>query len=228
MKVILIRVDDKIYEELEKRAKAGGLLTVAEYIRSLILKELGSAQREEEERRAYGTLMEKLTNIVERRIQDRINPFTSKIDELARKLSEIVERVEALEDRVNELVERASVQREIKKEKKVVTKKSAIDILKEQKVIYEHEIVGKIRDRDSFFAKLAREGARILELKDERVALDLDFLSKFSEKLKRLQTQNEDEIKKVLDPVEEQLFKKLKESALVVYNSSLKQWQLLI
>jgi HEPN domain-containing protein len=234
MKIVTIKIDEKLYEELLAKAKTEGLLTVSEYIRVLLMRELGKIkQQPEPEVKSSGVSVDKLVQLLERRLLDKINPFTSKVDEIARKYGELVEKIEAIEEKLKELEEKISMQQIRGPEKttqgeKRERKKSAIDILHEQKVIFERDIASRIRDRESFFNKLGREGAKIIEAKDERIAVEPAFWNEFAKKIDDLSVQNEDEVRKVLDDIEFRLFKKLKESALIIYNNSTKKWQLVL
>lgn len=228
MKTIVIRVDEKIYEELEKKAKAEGFLTVSEYIYSLTLRTLGQQiEKESEVQKKVQLSLDKIIAVLERRLQDKLNPFTSKIDDLGKRIADIIERIENLEQKVADIENQLSstIRREReKKEEKVIPKKTAIDILKEQKIMFERDIASRIKDRDSFFAKLQKSGAIIVEAKDERIAIESTFWSEFVKKLENITTTNEDEIKKILDPIEYRLFSKLRESAIIVYDATLKKW----
>ncbi|MCC6045251.1 MAG: hypothetical protein LM572_00510 [Ignisphaera sp.] len=233
MRVIVIKIDEKTYEELVSKAKAEGLLTASEYVKVLILRELGKVKQAEAEAKAGVSGVDKLVQLLERKLLDRVNPFTSKVDELARRYGELVEKIEVLEERLKDLEEKVASQQARKPEKAVQSekkehRKSAIEILQEQKVIFERDIAPRLRDRESFFNKLQRLGAKIIEAKDERVVVEPAFWNEFTKKINDLNTQNEDEIRKVLDDIELRLFKKLKESALLIYNTTAKKWQLVL
>ncbi len=228
MKTIVIRVDEKIYEELEKKAKAEGFLTVSEYVYSLTLRALEQQiEKESEMHKKVQLSLDKIVTILERRLQDKLNPFTSKVDDLGKRMADVIERIENLEQKVTNIESQLSsvIRREMeKKEEKVISKKTAIDILREQKVMFERDIASRIKDRDSFFAKLQKSGAVIVEAKDERIAIENTFWNEFTKKLENIATANEDEIKKILDPIEYKLFSKLRESAIIVYDATLKKW----
>lgn len=234
MKIVSLKIDDKLYEELERRAKEEGFLTIAEYVRFLISKELGKQIKEESidelQKRTQLTL-DKVIPLLERKIQDRINPFTSKVDELSRKSAEIIERIEEIEQRVQEIEEKLKVKSDVESRMKAEHKtprKTAIDILREQKVIFERDIANRIKDRDSFFARLEQSNAKVIEAKDERVAVDPDFWENFVKRISSIATNNDDDIKRILDPVESRLFYKLKESALAIYDSTARKWHILV
>ncbi|MEM0153783.1 MAG: ribbon-helix-helix protein, CopG family [Ignisphaera sp.] len=233
MRIIVIKIDDKLYEELEKRVKDEGLLTISEYIRSLIMRELGKQSVDEvgDASRRSQLVLDRIVSLVERRIQDRINPFTFKIDELSRKTAEVIERIEGIEQKIVEIEEKLKTRGETETRMKVehkTARKTAIDILKEQKVIFERDIASRIKDRESFFAKLEQSSAKVIEAKDERIAVDPNFWESFIRKLSTITTNNDDDIKKILDSIESRLFYKLKESALLVYDNITKKWHILI
>ncbi len=241
MKVLILKLDDKLYEELERRAKSEGFTLVTEYVKSLILKQLGYMQTHhmvsEHVEKPFHTpseklsgIVDKLVTIIERKIMDKVNPFTSKIDEFGRRLAEIVERIEMIEDKLKSLEEKFqySAQQKVQEEQLPRKRKSAIEILKEQKIIFESDIAKRIRDRDTFFLKLQREGAKIIEAQNERIAIDKDFWEEFKKKIRSLTTTQEEEIKSILDPDEFRLFEKLRESALLYFNAVNRRWELLL
>lgn len=238
MKTIILKLDEEIYEELLKKAKEEGFLTISEYLSSLVLKIIEKTEKSEtresvEEVSKKQPMLEKLLALVERKVQDSINPFTQKVDDISRRIASLIEKLESLEERINSLEEKfrgfeqaSEEAKEVKERKRV--KKTAIDILKEQRVIFERDIASKIRDRDSFFAKLEREGAIVIEAKDERIAIDVQFWHTFIDKLKNIKTNNEEELKKHLDPLEFRVMQKLRESALMVFDTATKSWSFVI
>lgn len=236
MKIITLRLDEKVYEELLKRAKEEGFSTVAEYLNTLILRiveekpQISGVREGVEDSSKKSFVVDRLLSLIERKIQDNINPFTQKIDDLGRRVAMIIERIEGLEERVNSLEEKVknieALRTESREQKRV--RKTAIEILREQKAIFERDIVSKIRDRDSFFARLEREGAIVIEAKDERIAVEPQFWHNFISKLKNVRTNNDEELKKLLDPIELRLMQKLRESALLVFDGTSKSWSLLL
>ncbi len=250
MKVVAFKVDDETYKKLEELARSKGLLSVSEVAKIVLLKALEegahhkipSSDVEGGSHRAR-QVIEKLLVVIDRKIQDKINPFTSKIDDLARKYAELVERIESLEDRIRVVEQRvasiedrlgsavktgttvSSERSELKKERK---KRSVMEILREQGVLFESDIANRIRDRDTFFLKLQRLGAVVLELKNERVAVDPEFWKEFIDKVQKMSTNSEEEIAKILDEREFRLFKALRESALIYFDAVSGRWRLLI
>lgn len=157
---------------------------------------------------------------------DTINTYSSLLTELRDRLVEMHEVLENLGSKIDELPSKITIQQvpiEVPHEK-AKEKITAIEILKRQKIIYEADIAKKIRNRDAFFDRLEREGAVVLSLKDQRVAIDEEFWSQFVSKVESLTTDRDSEIAKVLDKQEAALLKKLSESAIAYYERSKKKW----
>jgi len=248
----MLKVDEETYKRLEELARKRGLLSVNELIKAMILKEVsgkeyGHSSRLDELGSAAKTkgVLEKLILVIDRKIQDKINPFTSKIDDLARKYADLLERVESLEERVAALQQKiasmegeeraqqarhrhAMARSERSESKRERRRRSIMEILKEQGILFESDVAGRIRDRDTFFLKLQRLGAIVLELRNERVAIDPDFWKEFVEKVQSISTNNEEDIAKVLNDRELRLFRALRESALIYFDAVSSKWRLLL
>lgn len=157
---------------------------------------------------------------------DTINTYSSLLTELRDRLVEVREVLDSLSLKIDELPSKLTVQQipvETVQEK-AKEKITAIEILKKQKIIYEADIAKKIKNRDAFFDRLEREGAIVLSLKDQRVAIDEEFWSQFVSKVESLTTDRDSEIAKILDKQEVALLKKLAESAIAYYERSKKKW----
>jgi len=172
---------------------------------------------------------------LQRTITDLLNPYTAKLDDLGRRLGMVIETLEnlveaisRLEGMVKELREGYVVKAEVQHEVKQKERRSAIDFLKEQKVMFESDITGRIRNRDAFFERLKRGGAVVLELSTERVAVDPDFWGEFKKKLSELESNQESEIIKVLGKEGAALLKALTRDAQAYYDATKKKWVLLI
>ncbi len=266
-KVIAIRVPEDVYREIVERAKREGYELISDYIRTLILRELGRtppplikdldrrlSKLEEgeltpklydriwklvlsalEEHGVSGLTAETIKPILEewlksllaridRRVQDLVNPYTARIDELMRKIAELYERIEQLETELKEIKKKISEQRPPYTARKA-ERKTGIERLREQGVVFESEL-GRLRNRDAFFDYLSRQGAKIISVRGERVAIDPEFWEKFKRKVfEELSTSNEDEIKLLLTKQEYKLFIKLKESGLIYYDSTIRKWR---
>ncbi|MEM1604319.1 MAG: hypothetical protein QXL29_06215 [Zestosphaera sp.] len=157
---------------------------------------------------------------------DTINTYSSLLTDLRNRLVEMREVLENLNSKIDELPSKIVVQQVPVEavQEKAREKITAIEILKKQKIIYEADIAKKIRNRDAFFDRLEREGAVVLSLKDQRVAIDDEFWSEFVSKVESLTTDKDSEIAKILDKQEVALLKKLSESAIAYYERSKKKW----
>ncbi len=260
-RLVAFTVPDEVYEELKRRAERKGYALLADYVRSIVMREIGYGDEHEKLRELVreelrrllsehsgeirvepidvDKIMEKIEKRIERKLQDMINPWTAKIDSLQARLAEIQERLETLEEKLKEAEETRqkreqaplpAPQRHItagfqeRREYHRGRRRSAIDRLREQGVVYEHDVQW-LRDRDAFFEKLRREGAVILNLGGERVAVDPEFWRNFKEKIEQLPTANDDEIKILLTSQQYDLFRRLKEAGLIYFDASKKAWR---
>lgn len=157
---------------------------------------------------------------------DTINTYSSLLTELRDRLVELREVLDGLSSKIDELPSKIVVQQAPAEavQEKARERITAIEILKKQKTIYEADIAKKIRNRDAFFERLEREGAVVLSLKDQRVAVDEEFWSQFVSKVESLTTDRDSEIARVLDKQEVTLLKKLTESAIAYYDRSKRKW----
>ncbi len=234
-RVLLVKLPEDAYRALEQRARAEGYNLVSDYVRAVIMRELGyegyvsridrlEHRIEELEKKREGIDAEKLRKQVERTVMDLVNPFTAEVQRIKQQVAELVERIEGIEEKIKELSETQRPARPAPQ--RYEKRKSGIDRLREQGVLFESDLT-RLRDRDRFFAYLEREGAVILHAEGERIALYPDFWEGFKEKLARIHTNIDDEVRKMLTPTEYRLFRVLKESGLIYYDSSTKTWRLI-
>jgi DNA repair exonuclease SbcCD ATPase subunit len=175
-----------------------------------------------------------VSNDVFRKFEDLINAYTSKIDLIMTRLSEVIERLDSLESRLK-VVEstpptKASPTERVVGKSSTTTeskpKKDLCEVLESEKVIYESSVAGKIKNLDAYFSKVAEEcGAEVLEVKDQRVAVEPNFWNEFKEKLTTLNTNDESAIKKVLGTKGHKLLKTLWEGGLIYYDSVNSKWE---
>ncbi len=237
MPEIKLFLSEDLYKDLHERAKREGFKTVEDYTLHILSEYIKTPSRE---------VIQKEISKIERNLMDLLNKYTSKIDELSRRVASLQERIEDLDNRYSELSskyneifsivrERAYIRRPEKtehveapkqemKEKEAAPRKTAIEVLKEQKIIFESVVASKIRDRDSFFRRLENDGAKILRLSDERVAVDPDFWREFVKKLESIKEDSEEIIKKSLSKEEYKLFEKLKREGMVAYSFIERKW----
>lgn len=231
MPEVRLNIPDNIYRVLVDRASKAGYRDVSEYLLHIIssMAEAGGAP---DISKYVEDTVAKHVSRVERKLSDVVNAYTARVEELASKiaslheeLDEIKSRIEGFEERLREREEREA--REERREAQQTRRATAIDILKQQKVFYESSIYGKIKNRDKFFQKLEREGAVIISTDRERIAIDRDFWNSFTSKLSRIHSDSEEIIRGVLsDRREIELFEKLKDSGIVIYDATEKRWKL--
>ena len=256
LKELRLLLPDYLVKRIEEEAKAQGFESVNDYLLHIIrlkvsLSDLVSRVERIEKGDLTPELKDSITSLissvgarevsvedlvnkvllrVERRVFDLINPYTSKIDELGRRIADLVERIEGLESKCASIEQQLTQLQKVGVEVKGIKerpRKSAIEILKEQKVIFESDLIKKIRNRDMFFNRLERDGAVIIQASGERIAVDPDFWSMFVRKVEDIKLRSEAEVKKRLSKVEYRLFSKLKESALIYYNAVKGSWELI-
>ncbi|MCC6047442.1 MAG: hypothetical protein LM571_04575 [Desulfurococcaceae archaeon] len=160
-----------------------------------------------------------------RTLLDILNAYTGKIDELNRRVSQVVEILEGISSRLQNLEEqlRSTVQQPKQVEKRE-PRKSALDILKEQGVMFESDIASKIKNRDAFFERLKRGGAVVIALAKERVAVDPDFFTRFKDRVAKLSSSSDDILSRELEKSELRLLKALSSSGLAYFDSTRKRW----
>lgn len=231
MKIISIKLTDEEYKELEERARKEGYVLISDFIKAIILSSSSNISHYAQSSEITPQLLSKL----EKKIQDMINPFTSQIEELKQRIAELTERVELLEDKLNKKME-SSKESDSKKSKKSfeskasskseTTKRTAIEILREQGAIYESEL--KLNNPDAFFDRLESQGAIVITTDSERIAIDRNFMEEFKKKITEIHTSDETEAQKYLTRQEYKLFQKLRQSSLIYFDADIKAWKLLV
>ena len=232
MKTIIIKLSDEQYKEIEERARKEGYTLVSDYVKAVLLSSQPSLSLN------VNDLVSQISSKLERKVQDLLNPFTAQIEDLKKKTAEIIEKIDEIESKSTKKTsieeeegnEEKSTRRNLEQSKfeqsrKEGERKTAIDILNEQGVVFESEL--KLRNTDAFFSKLDREGAKIIYLEKERIALSPEFYNNFVKKLKEIKTPDPEEAASKLDPKEAKLFKKLVSEASVIFDSDGKYWKLL-
>ncbi|MCI4457880.1 MAG: hypothetical protein JHC19_07410 [Desulfurococcaceae archaeon] len=233
MPEIKINISNELYQEILQRYRVEGYKSPEEYVLKIIERALREKPSEEVSR-------------LERKFMDLFNKYSSKVDELGQRMSQLTDEIDDLREKYRSLEERLeeirkAVEREREEAQKTVVKKpsvehvereapqpvkkTAIEVLKEQKIMFESSISSKIRDRDSFFRRLERDGAKILRLKNERVAVDPDFWREFVNKLSNIHDDNISVVKNMLSKEEYKLFEKLKENDMLIYSAVNKRWE---
>lgn len=234
-KTLALKIPSDVYSKLLEKSKKLGYKEVSDYVAALIDKDLGEPYSIDERiSRLESAINElrkgdvgRLESHLMRRVQDLVNPVAAEVSKINLKLAELIEDIDKLKERI-EALEKTSEERKTYRygyEAREKAKKTGIERLKEEGVIFESEVKG-LRDRDRFFSYLERSGAKVIEARDERVAVDRELWNSFREKLfEEVATSNEEEVERQLSRVEVKLFKKLRESGLIYYDSVEKKWK---
>jgi hypothetical protein len=201
--LVKIELTKSEYEALKAIARREGYSLVSEYLRDIIR---GVEQ------------VDALARRLERVIVDILNPYTGKIDEITRRLAELRELLEeAREERVREVVERP------------VRRAPAIEKLKEQGVVFQED-VRWMKSPERFFEKLKREGAMVLSIGGERVALDPGFWARFAEEVDKISVGDVEEAASLLEmslgEAAGRLFRKMVKAGVAVYDEDQGIWVL--
>lgn len=220
------------YLALEKLAKKQGYPLVTDFLRALVAEIASGGSERELPRTDIGDLIETLAKRLERRIEDILNPFTAKIDEVNRRLSQILELLEALQEQQAEASAREKLEKPAPRAERVERvsrqrRPSAMEKLKEQKVVF-YSDVAWMKAPEKLFEKLSREGALVFEAYGELVGVDPEFWSEFTRLLAELSISDPDKVGTLLSAkLGEQarrLFEKLKKAGLAYYDRDRGVW----
>ncbi len=233
MPEILISIDDNTYRKIKEQAAVKGYSSIEQYIEHILRTHVEAPTIESTQQKDIGRLIDKYVAKIERKIMDIINPYTSKMDEAKREIASLYEAIESIKEKIadieGKIKELEEHQQSRARQQYPEKRKTAIEILREQKVFYESLLSNRIRNRDTFFRKLENEGAVILNIEGERVAIDPEFWRIFTEKIDSIWSSSDAAIKKVLSSRQEQeLFEKLRKANMIIYDNSLKKWIILV
>ncbi len=221
--VVKVELDRDTYVMLRERARREGYALVSDYIRDLISREarggvstMGGCGDEKR-------LAEAVARRVERVVADIVNPFTGKIDEVARRLADLVEKLEGGEVEPARHEARAAEQRYVQRQQRT----GAIDRLRQQKVLF-WEDVKWMKAPDRLFAKLEKEGAVVFEAGGEKIAVDRSFWEEFVKAVEEVAVRDPSEasilVESALGERARMLFEKLVSNGLVYYDEDLGHW----
>ncbi|RLG79086.1 MAG: hypothetical protein DRO10_01175 [Thermoprotei archaeon] len=239
----MVKITVEVSEEvLKKVLKKYPGLTPEEAVLKILEGEAGQESSEkgviEEEIAGLHSVVNNLQRLV-RVMGDTVNSYSKMLSDINVKMAQMMEILQDLSMKVEEskkgreqsaypLPEEARPSyRGVERRRSYrgrERRKSAIEILGEQKVMYESEIAKKINNRDAFFDRLRRDGAIVLALKNQRVAVDRAFWEEFLKKVEELDTNREDQMKQALGKVGYELLKELSNSALAYFDLVRKKW----
>lgn len=228
MKTIIIQVSDEEYKTIEEKAKKEGYSLISDYVKALLLSSSPSETiTRQQSVLNINELVLQISARVERKVQDLLNPFTSQIADLRKRNAEIIERIEELQsmNQEEEYKKRKDFQQytEDGRSNNRRGRKTAMEILNEQGVSFESEL--KLKNTDAYFNKLEREGAKIIYLESERIAMSPKYYEEFKKKISELNISDPEEVASKLGGKDGKLFKKLVASATVLFNADKKCWE---
>ncbi|PUA33544.1 MAG: hypothetical protein B7O98_03770 [Zestosphaera tikiterensis] len=231
MPKITVEIPQEVLNELTRKFQEMPLDEAVKKVFEEYLRRAGESKTQVRSLSDVETLMTSIQRML-RSANDTLNAYSALMTEIRNKLTELYEAIDNLSKKIDDIGSKVALQQQLPQpqvevqqpKEKVREKISAIEILKKQNVIYESEIASKIRNRDAFFDKLKREGAVVLELKDQRIAVDKAFWEEFLEKVSTLKTNVESEYVKVLGRAGAELLKKLNESGIAIYDVIKKKW----
>ncbi|ARM75979.1 CopG family transcriptional regulator [Acidianus manzaensis] len=223
MKTIIIKLTDDEYKQLEEEAKKEGYVLLSSYVKFKLL-----SSNSLPESNVSNANTDDIVRKIERKVQDMVNPFTAEVDNLKRKVAELSEKLDSLTEMQKENLEKAKTEVKPKKfgnaQQQQGHKKTVMEILKEQGVIYESEI--KLKNPDLFFEKIEKEGGKVLYTEKERIAVDQEFYSNFVKKLTDIHTSDDVEAQKFLNKQEHKLFQKLRSLGIIYFDTNTKSWKI--
>ncbi|MCE4602194.1 MAG: hypothetical protein F7C08_01155 [Desulfurococcales archaeon] len=222
--VVKVELDWDTYVMLREKARREGYTLVSDYARDLLAREARG-----EAARVGGCGDEKrIADIVARRVErvvsDIVNPFTGKIDEVARRLADLVEKLEGGE---SEQARAEPVRVEQHRYAQRQQRTGAIDRLRQQKILF-WEDVKWMKAPDRLFAKLEKEGAIVFEAGGEKVAVDRGFWDDFVRAVEEVAVRDPGEasilVESALGERARILFEKLVSGGLAYYDEDLGHW----
>ncbi len=237
-----ISLSSEDYEKLKIIAKSNGYNLVSHYLYSIIQDIIRGKVSTSPVSGISRSDLEMISKRIERVIQDLLNPYTGKLDEIGRRLGEIYELLESLTSQTGAVkgrfveekqkIEQTQYPRQRYagyreyREQRPQQRMTAFQRLKEQKILFES--ASWIRRPDKLFQSLEREGAIVIRFTDGRVAVDPDFWREFKEKLSEIAVRTVDEVELLLrsslgDEAGE-LFRKLVREGLAYYDEDEKSW----
>jgi len=216
-------LDEETYALLKAWCRHRGIELLPECAQTLLREALESPAPPSQ------SSMEGLIKRVERVVQDLLNPFTGKIDEINRRLSEMIEILESEEagETPPPQPPRESLPQE-RAEARATRRPSAIDRLKEEGVVFEEDVKW-MRSPSRFFYKLEKEGAVVIDVREGKVAVDPEFWREFLDEVRSLQVSDVEEAARIIEdrlgPQAAKLFRRLVKAGLLHFNEESGSWE---
>lgn len=224
--IVTIRLSDEEYKALKEMSEKLGYSSVSDYVASLLR---GEVKPEKEARKARA---DDVVAAVERKVQDIVNPYTAKIEELSRRISLVIEKIEELRDAVEKLSKEAPARAAKARgapERPAASRRraTAMERLKEDKVVFQSEL-SWLSKPSAFFAKLEREGAVVFKVAGEYVAVSPDFWEEMLSILSKDKTGSAEKVKESMSEKMKKLFSKMLSEGLVVFDPTSKKWEVVV
>lgn len=210
-----VRVTEDTYARLEDLARREGFTSVPDFVAHLLISITKEKTPVDE--------FERFKTRLERYIQDELNKRLASLEGLRKQVVELYEKIEELSQKVVNLEDSLKAKQE-EKPKETITRRTGIERLREEKVVFESKLPARIQ-RDRLFAYFERMNAIVLKLSKERVAVDPDYWRDFKNKLSELSSSREEDISQVLGSTGYELWKALYRDSLIYYDPKTKKWR---
>ena len=186
-------------------------------------------------RGALEEALSKLERKFERKLDDMLNPWTQKVDELARRVAELQEKVEELEETINELKQQKEEKVEEKEieERRVPEKREKkgklFQIFRERKVYFEGKDLGWAKNKERIIDILVKHGAIKIETeKWGRILVHPEAWEEFVEALRESTSGSDEEVyERLHDEKLRELFDALRKEGILYFDSSSRVWKLI-
>jgi len=227
---VKLEIPGDLYIGLERLAREEGYSSVTEYLLSVIKSLITPSGRVSLED------FSRLKVRFERYIQDEINKRFSVIDTMRSQIAELYERLDLIQQKLSELesliqsvyTQKAKPPGEVQEPTRAKKPyKTGIERLKEEKVVFESKLPSRVQ-RDRLFAYFEREGAVVLKLTRERIAVDPEYWREFKQKLLSLSTNVEDEVRNALGDKGFELWKALYSDNAIIFDSRARKWKFVL
>jgi len=215
---IVLEIDEDTYKKLVEKAEKEGYSVLADYILHILRRALTA-----EYELPVESVLEKLKSRVKRIVEDEMGRFLEMVNELKNRVADLHDRVESLATELENLKKQIETTTTVEAGKRR-ERKTGIERLREEKVVFESNLPPRI-SKDRLFNYLEREGAVVLRLSRERIAVDPEYWREFKKKLfEEISTNDEEIIRRVLGSPGYELFLKLREESLIYFDSKQKKW----
>ena len=231
--VLKVELDEEEYRALEAVSRSLGYELPSQLVASLVKGVISGKVRTQQ---SYPALdPDAIARRLRRVIEDILNPYTAKIDEILRRISSLQESLEEALSRTPQVEpERAPQpqpppppQHPSRGFRGRTGRRTAMDRLKEDGILVASE-ARWINDPERFFSHLERQGAVVVRLSDDMVAVHPDFWSRFKKILEETAVKSWEDVEALLDSslgeAAVRLFRLLRREGLVYYDEEEARW----